>query len=238
VLSFLGVIIVALLAGVFPVLLLVAARRRGELLTWGYRVPAQGWVLGVVYAIALGGVLLHGLVIWDDPLQRAAAFAVTALALVMTASMVRDGAFAPRATVQLRHEVATDSGSFALVLAGRRAPATVTLEYDDGTPSAPTEDGEIARFSALRSVRFTPDWNAAGGAAPAQLKVWAHRITAEEDSEPLTVTLEIERGASREPVVLDPAGCARLAPEPEAADAIVLRLERDPAAALSFGPLR
>ena len=75
VLSFLGVIIVALLAGVFPVLLLVAARRRGELIGWGYRVPGQRWVLAVVYAIALGGVLVHGLFIWDDPLQRAAAFA-------------------------------------------------------------------------------------------------------------------------------------------------------------------
>ena len=84
VLSFLGVIIVALLAGVFPVLLLVAARNRGELLPSGYRLPAARWVLGVVYVVALGGVALHGLVLWEDPLQRACALAVTALALAMT----------------------------------------------------------------------------------------------------------------------------------------------------------
>ena len=54
-----------------------------------------GLLLGAVYAIALGGVALHGLVLWDDPLQRACAFAVTALAIVMTAGMARDGAAAP-----------------------------------------------------------------------------------------------------------------------------------------------
>ena len=236
-LSFLGVIIVALLAGIFPVLLLVAARRRGELLGWGYRVPGQRWVLGAVYAVALGGVLVHGLFLWDDPLQRAAAFAVTALALVMTASMARSGAFAPRATVQLRHDAVSDTGTFALVLAGRPADAEVLLEYGDGERGAPAADGEIARFSALRSVRFVPDWASAGAAAPGELKVWAHRITAEDESEPLAVTLAYGDGDGAASVVLDPAGCAVL-PAPSdgdgAAPVIVLQLERDAGAALSF----
>ncbi len=215
VLSFLGVIIVALLAGVFPVLLLVAARRRGELAGWGYRLPAQRWVLGAVYAIALGGVALHGLVIWDDPLQRGCALLVTALALVMTATMARDGAFAPRATVQLRHDVETDTGWLSLVVAGRPVDAGVELEYAGGARAAPAADGAIARFSALRRLTFTPDWAAVGASEPGELKLWAHRITAEGESEPLIAELERDR-----------------------AGACVLVLAPDPASALSFGPPR
>ena len=216
VLSFLGVIIVALLAGVFPVLLLAAARRRGELVGWGYRLPARRWVLGGVYAIALGGVALHGLFLWDDPLQRGCAFAVTALAVVMTAGMARDGTFAPRATIQLRQDLESDTGALTLVLAGRPVPAEVVLEYAGGELVAAPPDGDIARFSALRGLRVTPDWSAVGS-APEELNVWAHRVSAEQESEPLAVTLH------RDP----------------AAAYFDLRLEREPAAAaLSFGPPR
>ncbi len=236
VLSFLGVIIVALLAGVFPVLLLVAARRRGELIGWGYRVPGQRWVLATVYAIALGGVLVHGLFIWDDPLQRAAAFAVTALALVMTAGMARSGTFAPRATAQLRHDLAADTAQFSVVMAGRPALAEAVAEYDDGHRVVLADGAPIDRFSALRSVAFTPDW--AGGSPPAQLRVWAHSVTAEQESEPLAVSLELEAAGARTPLVLDAGGGATL-PAPDGAQTLVLLLEREPGLSpLSFGPPR
>jgi hypothetical protein len=216
VLSFLGVIVVALLAGVFPVLLLAAARRRGELTAWGYRLPAGRWVLGAVYAISLGGVALHGLFIWDEPLQRASAFVVTALALAMTAGMVRDGVFAPRATVQLRHELETDTGRLSLVLAGRPAPAEVVLDYSDGARVVTAAGDAIAGFSALRRLSVTPDWAAAGAPAPDELNVWAHRITAEQASEPLAVVLERDPAGERFELVLEP--------------------EPAPGAALSFAP--
>ncbi|MDP1849945.1 MAG: helix-turn-helix domain-containing protein [Solirubrobacteraceae bacterium] len=224
VLSFLGVIIVALLAGVFPVLLLVAARQRGELQGGGYRVPGQRWVLATVYAISLGGVLVHGLFLWDDPLQRASAFAITLLALVMTASMARAGSFAPRATVQLRHDAGADSGHLAVVVAGRAAPTETVAEYDDGRRRTFADGEPIERFSALRSVVFTTGGGAAGAPPPTQLRVWAHRITAEHESEPLAVSLEREAdGGARTPVVLDAGGCAPLEPA-DGATTFVMRL--------------
>ena len=227
VLSFLGVIIVALLAGIFPVLLLVAARRRGDLIGWGYRVPGQRWVLAVVYAIALGGVLVHGLFIWDDPLQRAAAFGVTALALVMTAGMVRNGTFAPRATAQLRHDIAADTAQFSVVVAGHRARTEAVAEYDDGRRVPLAEDTPIDRFSALRSVIFRPDWAVAGDSPPSELKVWAHSITTEQESEPLAVSLELDAAGTRIPLVLDADGGTTL-PAGDGAGSFVLLLERDP----------
>ena len=195
VLSFLGVIIVALLAGVFPVLLLVAARNRGELLAGDYRLPAGRWVLGVVYVVSLGGVALHGLVLWEDPLQRAAALAVTALALVLTVNMMRNGTFAPRATLELRAEPDGDRGWFSLVAAGRALPADVVLEYADGSEQRVRgASGEVARFGALRRVTVTPQWP--DGAAT-EVHLWAHRVTAEDESEPLEAQIEPDDGAAR-----------------------------------------
>jgi DNA-binding MarR family transcriptional regulator len=203
VLSFLGVIIVALLAGVFPVLLLVAARRRGELPAGGYRLPAGRWVLGAVYVIALGGVALHGIALWDDPLQRAAALAVTVLALVLTVNMVRGGAFVPRATIELRADADGDVGWFSLVAAGRAVVADVVLEYADGTEQVErAASGEIVRFASLRRVTLTPQWPAG---SPPELKLWAHRVTADDESEPLEAQLELdETAASSIAIVLGP----------------------------------
>ena len=203
VLSFLGVIIVALLAGVFPVLLLVAARNRGELPAGDYRLPAGRWVLGAVYVVALGGVALHGLVLWEDPLQRAAALAVTVLALVLTVSMVRSGTFAPRATLELRAEPDGERGWFALVAAGRAVEAEVLLEYADGTEQRLRgASGEIARFEALRRVTLTPDWPAG---AP-ELNLWAHRVTAEDESEPLVARMQSDVNGAR--AITVELGCA------------------------------
>ncbi len=189
VLSFLGVIIVALLAAIFPVLLVVAARNRGELVGWGYAVPAQRWVLGLVYAVGLGGVTVHGLFLWEDPLQRAAALVVAAIIVALTVGMVRAGTFARRATIELRHDEAEDAARFAIVAAGLSVLTDVVLEYDGGGEQRLRESaGDIPRFSALRRASFTPDW---GGQPAPQLKVWAHRVTAEEQSLALDADVKV-----------------------------------------------
>ncbi len=190
VLSVLGVIVVALLAGVFPVLLVVAARNHGELLGEGYRLPASRAVLAVVYAVALGGVALHGLVLWEDSLQRAAALIVSMLAAAMTVSMARGGTFAPRATIELRHDEQAAGARFAVVAGGRPVVADVVLGYGDRERRVRAARGEIPDFSALRSLTVAPDPAASG-----ELKVWAHRVTAEEESTPLDVRVQRAAGA-------------------------------------------
>jgi hypothetical protein len=63
------------------------------------------------------------------------------------------------------------------------------------------------------------------------MKVWAHRMTAEQESEPLAVALELARVDGPQPIVLDPTGCAALpAPDADGAPVLVLRIERDGAA--------
>ncbi len=226
VLSFLGVIVVALLAGVFPVGLLVAARNRGELLASGYRLPAARWVLVAVYVVALGGVALHGLVLWEDPMQRACALAVTALALAMTVGMMRRGTFAARATVELRHVDDDAAATFSVVCAGRPLCTDIVLEYDRGDElRLRATAGDIPRFTSLRRMAVTPDWTGVAP-VPAQLKVWAHHVTADEDSAALDV--EIERGSGERAgrVPLDADGTAVVTVDVRAPTVIVRRADR------------
>ncbi|UCC64125.1 MAG: hypothetical protein JSV36_03440, partial [Anaerolineae bacterium] len=82
-LSFLGVIVISLLGGTFPVLLLIASRRKGEVVPGVvYRFLGHPLVTTGIYLLFLASLLLHGLVIWENPVQRAAALAVGLLMLV------------------------------------------------------------------------------------------------------------------------------------------------------------
>ena len=208
VLSFLGVIIVALLAGVFPVLLLVAARNKGELVPGEQRLPAGRVTMSFVYVVAVGGVAVHGLYLWEDPFQRACAIAVTLLALVMTARMARGATFAPRATIELRLDADGDEARLSLVSAGRPAVADVVLAYDDGGEQRLEDGAVISRFAALRSVTVTPSWP---DPVPAALKVWAHRITDEDESEPIGARVLTHAGGDPHEVTLDAGGEAIVA---------------------------
>jgi hypothetical protein len=67
-LGFIGVIVVSLVAGIYPVLLLVASRRKGDYVPMVvHRWLGHPVLLAGLYLVFLGSLLLHGLVIWDDP---------------------------------------------------------------------------------------------------------------------------------------------------------------------------
>src|SRR5947208_3499444 len=67
VLSFVGIVAVAVTAGVFPILLLLASRRKGENVP-GFVLPflAHPLVAGSIYLVALSILFLHGLFIWQN----------------------------------------------------------------------------------------------------------------------------------------------------------------------------
>src|SRR5919204_2137767 len=75
--SIAGVLSVSVFAGIFPVLLLVASRRKGDLVpTAVYPLLGHPLVVGGTYLVFLGIILLHGLVIWQDALERTLALAL------------------------------------------------------------------------------------------------------------------------------------------------------------------
>jgi hypothetical protein len=190
-LSVAGVIIVSLLAGMFPVLLLAASRRRGDFVP-GLVLRFLGHPVVVVgiYLLYMVGLLAHGLVIWDDPVERASALVAGVLMLVTTAAMLRLGAFTPRVVVELRDDRRPSGRAmFAVTAHGRPVVAEAKLEYPSGDRSVRTAAGQVPAFSTLRSATFQLPGTDSG-----ELKVWAHRVRADGESEPLPALVEVSSG--------------------------------------------
>lgn len=174
-LGFMGVTTDALLAGVFPVLLLISARRRGDYVPGRiYRLLGNRLLLAFVYVFALGAIFLHGLVVWTQPDERIAALLIGCLVIGLTVVLVRRGAFAPRATVELREDEEVRETTVSAVAAGREVTPDLEME---GPAHAP------------RRVTLTSDWN---GARLSELKVWAHRVDAAGGSQTLPAYVRVE----------------------------------------------
>jgi amino acid permease/predicted transcriptional regulator len=189
VLSLVGVLVVSLLGGIFPVLLLISARKKGEFVPKRvYRLLGNPVILALIYLLSLSGIFLHGLVIWEGAVARGVALLVGGLAVVMTIIMVLRGAFSSRAVVELREDQKEGGLSHLSVVAGGRPTrADVRLQYADGEQTLAAEGSrEISALSSLRSavVRLID--------APArELKVWLHRVTQDDDSEGLPSEVEV-----------------------------------------------
>jgi amino acid permease len=192
VLNFIGILVVALLAGVFPVLLLVSSRHKGE------HVPAAGvrrlgnpLLLGAIYLLFVTGVFLHGLVIWDSPFKRGAALLAGAAMVAMTLAMARRGAFAPRTNVELRDGEGAGAAAFAVTAAGQPAEADVLLEYPDGQQRIGAARGDVPAFASLRRATFRARPQGGKIAAARELKIWVHRVNAERESQAIPAQLEV-----------------------------------------------
>jgi hypothetical protein len=208
-LGFIGVIVVSLLGGVFPVLLLEASRRRGEFVP-GVIYPILGHpvVVACIYLLSLASLFVHGLIIWQNPLQRASALFVGVLVVAMTAILARRGAFSARAVIQLRQAPApANQAVLDVVSGGRPAQALVRLVYPDGEERRQDVSVTIPRFHTLQYAAVDVP---AGESA--ELKVWAHRVTPDGDSEPLPALLEAHSANHIHRIDLQRAGGRALLP--------------------------
>jgi hypothetical protein len=195
VLNFVGTLVVSLLAGIFPVLLLVSSRRKGE------HVPAAPFrrlgnplLLGGIYLLFVVSVFLHGVVIWDNPFKRAAALLAGAAIVAMTLAFTRRGAFTPRVNLELRVGDGNETARFAITAAGRPAESDVWLEYPEGERRLRATGGEIPAFPSLRRAIFSARSEDGGTAVARELKVWAHSVTPEQESHGIPAHLEVHLG--------------------------------------------
>jgi hypothetical protein len=183
--------------------LLIAGRRKGEVVPGVvYRFLDHPLLTTGIYVLYLTGLLLHGLVIWENPGQRAVAVGVGVMMLGVTISLARRGSFSPRLVVELRQDQG-DGGRalFNTTLGGQPVPLAVRLGYPDGEQQHEAATGEVAAFSSLRYAKFeVPALRAR------DLKVWAHTITPEGDSEGLLALLEVQCGDEKKDFDLKLAG--------------------------------
>lgn len=186
--SLLGTIVVSLIAGIFPVLLLVSSRRKGEFVPGVvYRSMGHPLLIMAIYFLFLASIFLHGLVIWQGPTERVGALFVGVSMLGMTIAMSRRGAFAPRVVVELREDLSEEGRSvFAITAGGQPVTADVRLIYPEDERCLQASTGEIPAFSSLRRATFQLPVTLAK-----ELKVWAHTVASDGSSKGLPALLEV-----------------------------------------------
>ena len=207
--AFMGTITVSLLGGIFPMLMLAASRRKGEHVPgMAFRLLGHPILLVGIYLLFLIGVFLHGLVIWQSPLQRLAAVFVGGAVLGATVVLIRRGAFIQRVIVEVCADPNEEAQAiFTITANGKPAPADVRLRYSDGEQHIHAAAGKIAAHGSLLSATFELPATTAR-----ELKVWAHRITPEGDSEALPARLEVRCGATTTHRELSSSGGMALLP--------------------------
>ena len=193
VLAFAGVLGNSLVGGIFPVLLLIASRRKGELIpSMVIQKLDRPWLLAGIYSLFVAILLIHGLFIWHNAIARFSALAVTVLALGATIATIHAGALTPRTVVELRGDNNPRKTILNVTTGGKPQAAKIDLGYGDRELQYRDSAVEINSKSKLRYAVFQ-----LSAREKKELKIWAHRRNANGDYESLPSLLEVYRGGQK-----------------------------------------
>ncbi len=191
ILAFAGVLGNSLVGGIFPILLLVSSRQKGEL------VP--GVVLKIlnqplfkigIYSLFLAILAIHGLFIWQNPIARISALSIALLSLVATLLMKLYGAFTTRLVVELREDQHSEGQFFFSITAGGKPKIVdMLLGYMEGEQHYQGATVDISSLTSLRYAIFNLSTN-----GEKELRVWAHRSNFQPNSHSLPALIEVQNG--------------------------------------------
>jgi amino acid permease len=172
ILGVMGVIVVPIMAGILPMLMLWASRRKGEYVPEPvFKFMGKLPVVLMVYGIFWVAIFLHGAVIWENWLERIIAIGVSLFILVITVTVIKQGAFASRTVIEVFVDRAhTDKAIFQVMSVGKPLTTDLTLIYPDRREQVGAASGSLADFGKLQRVRFSMQ------PAAEQLKVWVHEL--------------------------------------------------------------
>lgn len=200
-LSLVGVLLLPLLGGIFPMLMLAASRRKGDYtpqVSFGFL--GNPFVLGLIYLVYLGSVFVYGLFIWEDPLQRFVAIGMGIIVLSVTFLVIRQGTFASRAVIELKVDALDDHDRATLTVVDKGKPLSCIfkLVYANAEKSISGSQVELPSYKDVKSicVEFP-------SLSSREVKVWTHRVTQEGNSEPISASIKIRTDNGEEIVQLD-----------------------------------
>ena len=207
VLTICGLVTNFIVGGVFPMLLVLAARRRAEL------VPARTWrwigappVVWAIVAGCLGALVFVGLAVLDDWGSRSAALAAAALGAATVLWADRRGSFRARCVVELIDDRrGAGEARWALVSNGRPLDADVELGYEGAAPrSVRGSDGPVENPDALRTITV----RGKDGSDVKEIAIWGQRVDADGAPVPIaaTATVRAGRDGAATALRLDPDG--------------------------------
>ena len=206
VLAFAGVLGNSLVGGIFPVLLLISSRRKGELVPKTiWQKLEQPWLLAGIYSLFITILLIHGLLIWQDAIARFSALAVAVLALGATAIAITAGAFTPRTVIEL-HEDRPGKARFNITAAGKPQIGHISLGYGN--------EQQQYQGSSIKVDLAKLDYAICqlSSNQKSELKIWSHRCRI-DGSNNLPTQLEVYRGDKKMQFDLKLSGGKILLPE-------------------------
>lgn len=171
-LGIIGALAGPLMAGVFPILMVLSSRRRGDCVpVWFWRWMGRPVVAALIYAVFLATLVVY-VFVWPSLLQRLTALAVALVVVAITVVMLRSGALRPRAVVEVRRDAESGRDHLEVVASGRSVRS------------------EALPFGTRRvEVDLEP--------LPVhELQAWSHLVDPGGGSEPLAVTASL-LGADR-----------------------------------------
>jgi amino acid permease len=177
--GFLGVITVPIVAGVFSMLMLYAARKKGDCAVGSaWRFLGHPVVVSAITALFIASILVHGLFLWDDPLRRVIAIGLSVVIVAFAISTCRT-AFVSRAVIELRMSEERVGTSVVNVVARGRPEQVDILRSENGRPPF----GRNC-YSQETQIQLRP-------LPVRELKIWAHRLSSDGLSHNLSARAEI-----------------------------------------------
>lgn len=191
ILAFAGVLGNSLVGGIFPILLLVSSRQKGELVPGVvFKLLNHPFFRVGTYSLFLAILLIHGLFIWQNPLAQISALSIAFLSLGATLIMKRYGAFTSRLVIEMReNQEVSGQSCFTITAGGKAKTAEMLLGYIDREQHHQAVSVNIPSTSSLRYAIFHLPIK-----GEKELRVWTHTSNSKIDPHSLPALVEVQSG--------------------------------------------
>ena len=207
----LGTLATPVLGGVFPMLMVLSARRRGEYASAiAPRLLGNPVTVFAVVALFATGVLVQGWVVSQDPALRLGTVLVVILIGIICILAARANAFRRRGVLEIRADGRDTELQYSLVSAGSPEPVAVSVPGEPERATSGATSGWLGAMNGSAAATFTLQ-------ATGELAIWAHRVTDAGDLVPIALAVAVEHaGGAADALPMSTAGrgTAMLGPGP------------------------
>jgi amino acid permease len=230
-LGLVGALTAPLICGIFPILLLVVSRRKGDSVPGSYwRLLGNPLVVAVIYLLFFASLAVHGLFIWQNPFERIAAGLTCLLVAGVTILIIVRGSLRRRVVVEVRQTHGQGDRALLAVVDNdpRRRTASAGAEgvtvqsVNERTGERVTIDtDEVPHFSSFSHLHLRlPALRAR------ELKIWTHQVLLTGDSVALPAVVTIFKGDRTHTVDLAPSDGQVVLPTGGESCEVEIRLSR------------
>ena len=222
--GFIGISLASIIIGVIPVLLLISSRNKGDReLHIGLQPLGNPIILAVIYLFSWSIPFIHGVFIWENLFQRAAAIFISAYVIFISLRMLKTGVFSSRAAIDLcldSRKMARNS--LQIFVSGEKLTTLLNVRTDTGTTQIAAEDLHGLQISHVQTLTV-----AALHIHAHELSIAARQINPDGDVEELSGVIELTIGSQVTKIEMSQAIERYICPCPKEAFQVVFKLKQE-----------